>query len=71
MAIAGYPDGISGGDICFMEGCVSPNCRRCGRINYAALGYMGYIGRMAKKWGVSKDEAEFRIMEVAEATPDA
>ncbi|KKM07540.1 hypothetical protein LCGC14_1732950, partial [marine sediment metagenome] len=46
-------------------------CRRCGRINYAALGYMGYIGRMAKKWGVSKDEAEFRIMEVAEATPDA
>lgn len=56
-----YPDDMTGPMVCIAEGCLSANCSRCGQVNYRELGYMGYVGRMAKKWGVSKDEALERI----------
>ena len=58
-----YPDDISGADICYMEGCIGRGpCPRCGETNYALMGYYGAIARWAKVWGVSKDEAESRII---------
>lgn len=57
-----YPDGISGRDLCYMEGCVGKgNCYRCGEINYHLLGWYGAVARWAKEWGVTEDEAEERI----------
>ena len=56
-----YPDDMTGPMVCIAEGHDGPNCSRCGEINYAWLGYLGYIARMAKKWGVSKEAAESRI----------
>ena len=57
-----YPDDITGSQICYMEGCSGTGyCSRCGETNYHLLGYLGAIARWAKKWGVSKEEAEQRI----------
>lgn len=38
-----------------------PNCSCCGYVNYCWLGYLGAVGRWAKVWGVSKEEAGRRI----------
>ena len=62
-----YPDDIQGWQVCIIEGCAGPNCPNCGRVNYHWLGYLGYIGRMAKKWGITKVEAEKRIEAALEA----
>ena len=45
----GYPDGLGGGDICLMEGCIGGGvkCPRCGEINYSLRGYLGAMAR----WG--------------------
>jgi hypothetical protein len=61
--MSNYKDGVGGADLCFMEGCLGdgPYCPRCGETNYQMLSVLGYIGRMAKKWGVSKDVARDRI----------
>ena len=59
--MSNYPDDISGAAICGMEGCASPNCSRCGTVNYHWLGYLGARASAAKRWGVSLDEAEERI----------
>lgn len=60
--MSGYPDNISGADLCHMEGCIGRgNCRRCGRVNYAEMGYYGALARNAKRWGVSEAEAERRM----------
>lgn len=69
-----YPEGLSGSDLCYMEGCVGKgNCPRCGKVNYALMGYFGAIARWAKAWGVSEDEAERRIgqhqLELCESMP--
>ena len=52
-------------DPCIAEGCDYPEwsatCRVCGETNYHYLGWLGFIGRMAKKWTVSKEEAWERI----------
>ena len=61
--MSNYPDSMSGADYCHVEGHLGPNCSRCGHVNYRWLGYLGHIGRMAKKWGVSKTEAEARLIE--------
>jgi len=55
-----YPDDTQGWQVCIMEGCAGPNCSRCGNVNYAWLGFLGAMARLAKKWGVSRDEAEAR-----------
>ena len=57
-----YPDGLTNADFCHMEGHVgSPYCPSCGNTDYHHLGFLGAIGRWAKEWGVSKDEAFNRI----------
>lgn len=62
MSYSNYPDDISARGLCIIEGCYGRGrCPRCGEINYALMGWYGYVGRMAKKWGVSIDEAERRI----------
>lgn len=59
-----YPDDISGPAICYMEGCTGiGRCPRCGKINYALMGYYGAIARWAKAWGVTKEEAEKQMYE--------
>ena len=67
-----YPDGLRGRDFCYMEGCLSNPCSRCGKTDYRALGYEGARTRWAKAWGVTKDEAmnRFKIPKELEA-PDA
>lgn len=51
-----------------MEGCIGKgNCRRCGEVNYRLLGWYGAVASAAKRWGVSEDEAETRIIEHQEA----
>lgn len=57
-----YPDDIQPWQICIIEGCASPNCSRCGTIDYRWMGFMGAVATAAKRWGVSKDEAEARIV---------
>ena len=56
---------LSGSDYCIMEGCVykgrSATCLRCGRTNYPLLGYYGAVGFWAKRWGLTREEAEARI----------
>lgn len=66
-----YPDDMTGPMVCIAEGHAGPNCSRCGEVNYAWLGYLGYIGRMAKRWGVTKEEAEQRIEEKAQREYEA
>ena len=62
MTDPGYPDDIHDWQICHMEGCLgNGHCPRCGRVNYALLGFYGAVARWAKAWGVSKEEAEHRI----------
>ena len=56
------PDGLTEDDYCHMEGhSGSPYCPSCGNTNYQHLGFLGAIGRWAKEWGVTKDEAFDRI----------
>ena len=38
------------------------HCRRCGDVNYRMLGWLGAVARWAKEWGVTKAEAEERIV---------
>ena len=62
MSDPAYPEGLSGSQLCFMEGCIGKgNCPRCGQVNYRPLGWYGAVARWAKAWGVSEDEAEKRI----------
>ena len=69
MSRSMYPDGLSGSDMCHMEGCVGRGpCPRCGKTNYPLLGWYGAVARWAKVWGISEDEAEWRIMENQERT---
>lgn len=56
-----YPDDIQPWQVCQMEGCRGPVCPDCGTTNYRWLGYLGAIASAAKRWGVSKEEAERRI----------
>ena len=61
--MSAYPEGISGSDLCYMEGCTGRGpCPRCGKTNYALMGWYGAVARWAKAWGVSEDEAEKRII---------
>jgi len=61
--MSNYPDGLRPKDYCYMEGCTGKGarCPRCGETNYAYMGYLGAVARWAKKWGVTKEEAERRI----------
>jgi len=60
----GYPDVMSGPDLCHTEGCIGKGaCPRCGKTNFRLLGYYGAVARWAKAWGVSEKEAERRIEE--------
>ena len=38
------------------------HCANCGHVNYRLLGWFGAVARWAKAWGVTKDEAEDRIV---------
>lgn len=54
-----YPDGLSGRDFCYMEGCIGKGrCSRCGSINYQLMGYHGALARWAKTWRMSEGETE-------------
>ena len=60
--MSNYPEGLSPAAYCYMEGCLGIGpCPRCGKTNYALMGYYGAIASAAKRWGVSKEEAERRI----------
>ena len=49
----------SGYEMCYMEGCIgNGHCPRCGKVNYALLGYYGAVARWAKVWGISRWAAE-------------
>ena len=57
-----YPEGLNGRDYCYMEGCIGKGpCPRCGKTNYAWMGYWGAVARWAKTWGVSEEVAQRRI----------
>ena len=56
-----YPDDIRGQQLCYMEGCITNPCRRCGVTNYALLGYTGAVARWSKEWGISAEETERRF----------
>jgi len=63
MSDPGYPDDITGPQLCYIEGCVGKgNCPRCGEVNYRLLGWYGAVASAAKRWGVTEDEAEARII---------
>ncbi len=51
---------------CLFEGCVtrpgSAHCYECGRTDYPLMGWYGAIASAAKRWDVTKDEAEDRII---------
>ena len=55
-----YPEGMNGRDYCYVEGCPSNPCFRCGQTNYAALGFQGFLARKAKEWDCTREEAENR-----------
>lgn len=55
-----YPEGLRPRDYCHMEGCVSNPCPRCGRTDYAALGYEGAAARWGE-WGVTRGQAMKRF----------
>ena len=38
------------------------HCSNCGDVNYHLLGYLGAVARWAKAWGITKDEADERIV---------
>ncbi len=60
--MSGYPDGLSGSDYCYMEGCTGRGrCPRCGEINYAEMGYYGALAKWSKQWGISEAAAERRF----------
>lgn len=40
-------------------------CSRCGETNYRLLGYYGAVASSAKRWGLSKEEAEARMVRSA------
>ena len=52
-----YPDDIQPGQLCIIEGHAGPNCRNCGEVNYAWLGYNGAVRRYANAHGLSFDAA--------------
>ena len=63
MSNSYYPEGISGSDICLMEGCTGKGpCPNCGETNYHLMGWYGAVARWAKAWGVDEEEAAERIM---------
>ena len=63
MSDPGYPEGLSGKDYCYMEGCIGKGpCPRCGKTNYRLMGWYGAIASAAKRWGVTNEEAERRIV---------
>lgn len=59
-----YPDYISGGDICHMEGHDygewGATCASCGDFNGALFAYQGRVARNAKRWGVDRRTAMAR-----------
>ena len=65
-------DWLMGEAVCDMEGCSydqpwGVKCRRCGKVNRSALGYAGFFGRIAKKWGLTRDEAYARYLATVDA----
>ena len=38
------------------------HCSNCGNVNYSYLGYLGAVARWAKAWGITKEEADERIV---------
>ena len=38
------------------------HCSNCGHVNYHLLGWLGAVARWAKEWGVSREEADERIV---------
>lgn len=62
---AGDPCLCSLGDHCEWNAAAT-YCRCCGDTNYRWLGYLGYVARMAQRWGVSKEEAAQRMDALAE-----
>lgn len=66
-----YPDDISGSALCHMEGCSGKGpCPRCGKTNYALMGFYGAVARWAKAWGVTEEEAERRMTAKYEESDD-
>ena len=61
MPPSSYPDDIQPWQVCIIEGCRGPNCSDCGTVNYRWLGYLGAVASAAKRWGVSKEDAEEHI----------
>lgn len=63
MRSAYYPDDLPLSAYCEIEGCIGRGpCPRCGKVNYALMGYYGAIARWSKVWGVSEEEAERRMV---------
>ena len=44
------------------HGGLNGHCANCGDVNYRLLGWFGAVARWAKAWGVTKDDAEDRIV---------
>ena len=44
------------------HGGLNGHCPNCGDVNYRLLGYLGAVARWAKAWGITRDEAEDRIV---------
>lgn len=58
-----YPPDLSRAAICRIEGHRGEgHCPDCGDVNYRLLGYYGAIASAAKRWGVTREEAEYRII---------
>lgn len=57
--MSNYPDDISGGGICHMEGHASvPRCSRCGYMNMAYLGYLSGVARRERRRATPSESTE-------------
>lgn len=61
----GYPDDLTGRQLCHMEGCMYPEgkatCSRCYKVNRPLAGWIGWVTRKAGEWNLTWQAAENRL----------